>query len=203
MPRASTRPTKGKTRQTRRTKVQQEEDEVPEVYREMLADEEARNSQSAESNRPVKRRKVGERVATSVHAGTGHEASHGSEARKDDNRQLQTAYDYDASSDDESDIEWEDIDIQQVPSDSAPTPVSKEDEESLQITFGPGIKETKKIASRHKPLSGAEKKVRLDTHKAHLLCLLRHVQIRNRWCNDTELQVRQLAQGLLQNLTTL
>lgn len=190
MPRTSTRPSKGKTRQSRRTKAQEEDNEIPEVYRELLAEEESRNAQSTEIDRPVKRRKVGERSATSVGAGTEHQESHDSDGNKADSRQLQTAYDYDASSDDESDIEWEDIDLQQHPPNSTHTPVSKEDEESLQITFGPVAKEAKKVVPRHKPLSKAEKKMRLDIHKVHLLCLLRHVELRNRWCNDSELQVR-------------
>lgn len=190
MPRASTRPSKGKTRQSHRTKAREEDNEIPEVYREMLAEEDARNAQSAETDRPGKRRKVGERAATSGGAETDHQKPHDSEENKDDSRQLQTTYDYDASSDDESDIEWEDIDLQQQLSNSTHTPVSKEDEGSLQITFGPALKEAKKVVPRHKQLSKSEKKMRLDIHKIHLLCLLRHVELRNRWCNDSELQVR-------------
>lgn len=190
MRRSSTRPTKGKAPQRRR-RTQEDDNEVPEVYREMLADAEARTPQSMESDKPTKRRKVGERSATAtpVAVEPSRQEIHIPEDKKDDSRQPQTAYESDASSED-LDIEWEDIDLQQTPLDSTETPVSKESDEPLQITLGLGNKEKKKITPRHKPLSAAEKKLRLDTHKAHLLCLLRHVHLRNLWCNDSVIQVR-------------
>lgn len=189
MRRGATRPARGRNRQARRTNAQdKDENEVPEVYREMLAEAEARSGPSIESERSTKRRKVGERSAA-----IRETESPEIQILDDNNNEgghLQTAYDYDALSDDDSDIEWEDIDLQQAPSDSAQTPVSRPSEEPLQITFGPGSKETKKVVRRHKPLSAAQKKLRLDIHKAHVLCLLCHVDLRNRWCNDSGLQVR-------------
>ncbi|RJE18382.1 DNA repair protein [Aspergillus sclerotialis] len=187
MRRGATRPARGRNRQTRRTGAQDDghENEIPGVYREMLAEAEARSVPSIESERSTKRRRVGERSAY-IRETESPEIQVVED--KNEGGHLQTVYDYDAPSDDDSDIEWEDIDLQQVPSDTTQTPVSNPSEESLQITFGPGTKETKKVVRRHKPLSAAEKKLRLDIHKAHVLCLLRHVDLRNRWCNDSELQ---------------
>lgn len=155
----------------------------------MLAEAEARTPQPVESDRPAKRRKVGERTAASLRAETGYQEIQMVEAEKGDSRQPQTAYDLDAPSE-ESDIEWEDIDLQQTRLDSTEAHGPQEDDEPLQITFGIGDKEKKKITPRQKPLSAAEKKLRLDIHKVHLLCLLRHVHLRNLWCNDPLLQVR-------------
>ena len=194
MRRGGMRPARGRNRQTRRTKAEDDENEIPEVYREMLTESESRSGPSADSESPAKRRRVGERSVTSVRE-TRSPSIQVLEDNKNEGGQLQTAYDYDAPSDDDSDIEWEDIDLQQALPDSTQAPISgpAPSEESLQITFGPGTKETKKVVRRHKPLSSAEKKVRLDIHKVHVLCLLRHVDIRNRWCNDSELQVRFLS----------
>jgi xeroderma pigmentosum group C-complementing protein len=187
---ASTRPARGRIPQRRR-RTEEEDNEIPEVYREMLAEAESRSPQSAESEKPTKRRKVGERTAAPVGVGARRQEIQ-TKQDSDDSRQLQTAYESDASED--LDIEWEDIDLQQTSFDSEEAPgtiyASKADDEPLQITFGLGNKEKKKVAPRQKPLSAAEKKLRLDTHKAHLLCLLRHVHRRNIWCNDPELQVR-------------
>jgi len=43
-------------------------------------------------------------------------------------------------------------------------------------------------ADRRKAMSKEEKAQRVEVHKLHLLCLLAHVEIRNRWCNDAEVQ---------------
>lgn len=189
MRRTSRRTAKGKTPQGRHSKTQEDDNELPEIYREMLAEAEARDNQSKENNRPGKRRKVGERTATFVDLESTNQRTETLEDQNNDSRQLQTAYDSGASSDDELDIEWEDIDLPQTPLDSAGLPSSRAGDQSLQITFGLGNNEKKNITPRQKPLSAAEKKLRLDTHKTHLLCLLRHVHLRNLWCNDSELQV--------------
>lgn len=41
-------------------------------------------------------------------------------------------------------------------------------------------------ADRRKPISSKERERRVEIHKMHLLCLLSHVQRRNRWCSDPE-----------------
>lgn len=189
MRRTSRRSATSKNPPDRQPKPHEDDNEIPEVYREMLAEAEVRGHQSKESDRPIKRRKVGERTATFVDIESANQGTQISEDQGNDSRQPQTAYDSEAS-DDELDIEWEDIDLQQTPLDSTELPSSRAGDQSLEITFGLGNKQKKTITPRQKPLSAAEKKLRLDTHKTHLLCLLRHVHLRNRWCNDPGLQVR-------------
>lgn len=178
-----------RSRQSRR-RVQQEDDEIPEVYRGMLAEAEAREPSRPENDRPIKRRKLGELKAIPVesHPGEGQTIRPPSELNENVDRQLQTAYDSAAT--DESDMEWEEVEIQQAPSDVFQTAqVSKEGDETLQITLDPQNDKGKKMVSRRRPvISAVEKKLRLDVHKVHLLCLLSHVQLRNLYCNDEEVQ---------------
>lgn len=159
-------------------------DEIPEVYRGLLAEAEAREPQGLESGRPAKRRKVGER-ATPQPESAGQEV-HPPDTSEDVDRQIQTAYESTAS--DESDMEWEEVDIQQAPSNTNHS-VSYSADGPLQITLDQQKGNTKRIVTRRKPVTGAEKKLRLDVHRTHLLCLLAHVQIRNLWCNDDQVQV--------------
>ncbi|KAK2809522.1 hypothetical protein FQN50_003790 [Emmonsiellopsis sp. PD_5] len=177
-------------------------DELPLVYRDMLAEAEAGAGPSSSrtvDDRPAKRRRVGER---SVEAGTGmgmetdRESGEATSAILENDRPLQTVYDIDAS-DDESEMEWEDVEFAPVP---APASVGEmqpsgqrhdeASEESLQITLEKPEEEKGKqrATPRRKPVTGQEKKWRLDIHKMHLLSLLGHVQLRNLWCNDEEVQ---------------
>jgi xeroderma pigmentosum group C-complementing protein len=119
---------------------------------------------------------------------------------------VQTVYDIDAS--DESGMEWEDVELE--PSGAVSALESKQPtsfhtdadagEEPLRITLGEQVDKGKQKATsalRRKPVTGMEKKRRLDIHKVHLLCLLSHVQLRNSWCNDTDIQVGKSKLSLL------
>src|ERR1700753_872399 len=62
-------------------------------------------------------------------------------------------------------------------------------DEFLSITIGgPEAAETPIKRRMRRPATPAEKKIRLDTHKLHVLCLLLHYFGRNHWCNDVTLQ---------------
>lgn len=165
------------------TRKRQSDEDVPDVYQEMLDEAEARDPGQFNSERPIKRRKVGNMKALPVETEQKRP-----ETSKDNAQPVQTVYD--SSSEEESDIEWEDVEFQQ-PSDSllrGPA-ASRGGDEMLEITLEQEPDKRKKAVLKRKPLSAAEKKVRLDVHKAHVLCLLGHVHIRNLWCNDQEVQV--------------
>ncbi|KAK2875122.1 hypothetical protein FQN49_001767 [Arthroderma sp. PD_2] len=105
---------------------------------------------------------------------------------------LQTVYDLDAS-EEESEPEWEDVEVPEPSTSSvlpSMLPTGHDDgQEPLQITLGgEGYAEKTKATVRRKPITGAEKQLRLELHKVHILCLLGHVQLRNLWCNDEETQ---------------
>ncbi|KAJ5662092.1 uncharacterized protein N7477_009708 [Penicillium maclennaniae] len=185
------RPTRGRASRARQPKRETApKNSVPYVYQEMLEEAEARDPEQFHSDRPIKRRRVGDSRAFAVHSpepaqtGTVTDVGKGEESQA---RQLQTVYDLSESG--ESDIEWEDVDTQQqIPAPSSAAAVSQGSNETLQITLEQEPEKQKKPAQRRKPVTAAEKKIRMDVHKVHLLCLLAHVNLRNRWCNDELVQ---------------
>ncbi|KAJ5671868.1 hypothetical protein N7507_000995 [Penicillium longicatenatum] len=155
----------------------------------MLDEAEARDPEQFHLDRPTKRRRVGDTKAIPINTPALKQTGSVDYATPDkkDTQQVQTIYD--SSTEDESDIEWEDVDIQQPVQESPSTSaVSQGGDETLQIIFDKEPKPQKQTAPRRKPVTAAEKKLRLEIHKTHLLCLLAHVSLRNRWCNDHETQ---------------
>lgn len=157
----------------------QQADDISDVYQEMLEEAEARDPAQF-SDKPIKRRRVGDTRATPAAETTAKSSS----------PQVQTIYDSDES-EEESDVEWEDVDISQ-PAQEPPRDATNSfwGDETLQITLDQQSDPGKKRAPRRKPITAAEKRLRLDVHKVHVLCLLAHVDLRNRWCNDQQVQVR-------------
>ncbi|KAJ5089935.1 hypothetical protein N7532_008619 [Penicillium argentinense] len=175
---------KGASRRRRRSNSKAtEDDQIPEVYRQMLEEAEARDPGQFNADRPIKRRRVSHSDDPHLASSPLKSASGGPE--KDAGRKIQTVYD--SADSDESDVEWEDVDI------SHPTPgpsnvmLETALPENLEITLhAPELR--KKTVQKRQPVTAAERRIRLDIHKAHLLCLLGHIHIRNRWCNDEEVQ---------------
>ncbi|KAJ6188420.1 hypothetical protein N7519_003328 [Penicillium mononematosum] len=150
----------------------QTDDHTPDVYQELQTDKEAQGW--GYESYPV-----GLEASEQTHQGA--------EASKHSTQPVQTVYD--SSTSDESDVDWEDVELQQPPQSLLNKQfTSQGDDEMLQITLEQEPEKHKKAVQRRKPLNGAERKIRLDVHKCHVLCLLGHVQLRNMWCNDEELQ---------------
>ncbi|KAF7619780.1 putative DNA repair protein Rad4 [Aspergillus flavus] len=166
----------------------EQDDEVPEVYREMLAEAEARDPGNLENDRPIKKRKVqGQSLASPAPSQTTkQEDQHPSKQQENVNLQVQTVYD--SSSSDESEMEWEEVDILQAPAAPIQTAPAPGENETMQITLDPHQDQKRKVIRRRKPITATEREMRLHVHKAHLLCLLSHAQLRNLWCNDEEIQ---------------
>ena len=172
----------------RRTSTAENNDEVPQVYQQMLSEASpSASSLQVPDGRPPKRRRVGERGSMLP--------SSSEEVVQEEAKPIQTAYDLDAS--EESEVDWEDVDLEPAPSALASIAQTSRtdkaaDEGTLQITLGQQVeKDKKKVTGRRKPITALEKKWRLDIHKVHLLCLLGHVRLRNAWCNDVEVQVHK------------
>lgn len=163
------------------------DEEIPQVYRELLAEADARAADEPQPER--KRRRVGERAQDSDHV----QADSNTQASSSPNNiidltQTQTVYDLDVedSSEDESEMEWEEVIVQQPDTDIQHM-VHRGGDESLDITLEePTVRRT--LVRRRKPITGSEKKLRLEIHKVHVLCLLGHVYTRNLWCNDDDVQ---------------
>ncbi|OGM50491.1 putative DNA repair protein Rad4, partial [Aspergillus bombycis] len=175
----------------------EQDDEIPEVYQEMLAEAEARDPGRLENDRPIKKRKVqGQTLSSSAPSQiTKQGDQYPSKKQENVNPQVQTVYD--SSSDDESEMEWEEVDISQAPAAPIePAPVPGGENDTMQITLDPHQDQKRKVIRRRKPITAAEKEIRLHVHKAHLLCLLSHAQLRNLWCND------EYIQGFLKQMLT-
>ncbi|KAG0158244.1 hypothetical protein PDIDSM_5757 [Penicillium digitatum] len=165
----------------------QTDDHTPDVYQELLEEAEAKDPEQFALNRPIKRRKAGDMKAIPVGLGASEQTDQDTEANKHSTQSVQTVYD--SSTSEESDVDWEDVELQQPPLSLLNRRLASEgDNEMLQITLEQEPEKHKRAGQRRKPLNGAERKARLDVHKCHLLCLLGHVQLRNMWCNDEGLQ---------------
>jgi len=176
---------------------------VPDVYREMLA--EALPMQSEVPKRPLKRRRTGTRnVLTTVDdSAKSAEPDNGDDeddmefedvlgAQNQDYSEVsefeappktqQTTYrDSDEESGD-SDHEWEGVELDTLPQDNEPSG-------DLELTLKPKITPRRQKATpRRKVVSKAEKVLRLETHKMHVLCLLAYLDRRNEWCNDDDVK---------------
>jgi xeroderma pigmentosum group C-complementing protein len=175
---------------TGKRKDEDNEEEIPQVYRELLAEADARSAKEPLHDSPVKRRKVGDRGFATETVESGTEGQAVSESNTViDLTQGAPIYDLDAEdgSEDDSDMEWEEVLIQQ-PETRFQDNVTGTGDEALDITLEEPFTQRRTIMRRRKPVSGTEKKLRLDIHKNHVLCLLGHVYIRNLWCNDDEVQ---------------
>lgn len=197
VPQSPARSSRSRTSPTRHNKRPRQTDtHASDVYQEMLDEAEARYPEQFATGRPTKRRRVGDMKAVPVGVGPSEPIHPDPEADKHGTQPVQTIYD--SSTSEESEAEWEDVEFQQSPQSLLKAPTAFEgDDQMLQITLEQEPEQRKKAVQRRKPLTGAERKARLDVHKAHVLCLLGHVQLRNMWCNDEILQVRSGSLGIL------
>lgn len=167
-------------------------DRVPDVFREMLTET---TPSAVDEPPPLKKRKL-EKVtesaapqspAPSVAARTTVDTGdHGREY--EDTPRLQTIID--ESESDDSDMDWEDVNLDQDNADYLLQPLKvDQEEETLQIEVGNGDAMNKPARVRRKAATAAERATRLHIHKMHVLCLLYHSHIRNAWCNDNKIQV--------------
>ncbi|KAL4874487.1 hypothetical protein BJY04DRAFT_224996 [Aspergillus karnatakaensis] len=179
--------TRGAPRTRRSRRPVEDDDAIPEVYREMLAEAEARDSGPSDNDRPSKRFKpAGYRPTANNASVAERNTQDAGEEGESSTRKPQTVYNSPSESD-ESDMEWEEVDIHQPAAPGPASSLAAADDAPLQITLGQHADQKRKIV-RRKPITAAERKIRLDVHKTHLLCLLCHVQKRNLWCNDEEVQ---------------
>jgi xeroderma pigmentosum group C-complementing protein len=172
-------------------------DGVPAVFREMLEDV-TEVAESVEPSPSKRRRRAGE-TTISLNSSRSATAAVTSDSnkRQDDTKSseaikevpsLQTVVKRSDSSD-ESEVEWEEVELN-AGEQSHDKAMNPEPDEPLSITIG-GDEAPKQHQKRkaRRPLSLAEKKMRLDIHKVHIVFLLFHSFSRNHWCNDAQVQV--------------
>ena len=236
-PRKSTaRNGKGKSAATRRSARQHgsaKEDDVPDVYKDLLTEAFLENpDQFEQSSRPSKRRKVGNdeeldvrrnssrstiaqpeqshvnqtkttRSAQVLQSLSGTKADNSTELpvkQQDQERtyhesdkpitltriQPQTivADDYDDS--DDSDPEFEDVEINQDVSEVPDKP--RDDLRPLQLDLSAPQPGQSRSTPKRRPPTKTEREIRLDVHKTHVMMLIVAVAFRNEWSNDEQTQ---------------
>ncbi|ETN39108.1 uncharacterized protein HMPREF1541_05330 [Cyphellophora europaea CBS 101466] len=160
------------------------ESSIPDVYHEMLAEAEASGPPRA-SARPTKRRKLDEDPvnSTQLHVEPIEELAFALLPSEDEPAEPQHHQPviYDEFEDSDDDIEFEDVELA----------VSEEDEKPEQKVFTVDVSapvETPKRLPKRQIVSAAERRKRLEWHKAHLFLLLLSMWCRNRWCEDGDVQ---------------
>lgn len=172
------------------------------LYREMLEDAASSSPASfSEEGRVVKRRRIGGRVIVSG----GHDSEQSSVPAEDTDTdkglsekekcKQQTAYN---DSDDftGSDMDWEQVDLGKNPVGEDMEESDREDKPMDLVLDLKGSTSPRRSIRRRKASTAEEKRMRLEVHKTHLLCLLAHVHLRNHWCNDVEVQVKLFNGGI-------
>jgi xeroderma pigmentosum group C-complementing protein len=170
------------------------EDGVPEIYQDMLIEAAASSPPVVKGEgRAVKRRRLEE---PPPHAATPEPNITSLETPEDEEeliqgsvplfRAQQTIY-KDFASSDESDADFEDVDLEPELERSSDGDLDNKKPLQLDLSRPSGQTESP-AAQRRKPATTAEKRLRLDVHKWHLLCLLLHGHHRNRWCDNEEVQ---------------
>ncbi|KAI4264682.1 MAG: hypothetical protein L6R35_007287, partial [Caloplaca aegaea] len=105
-------------------------------------------------------------------------------------RQQQVPYEDDTSEDsEESNFAWEEVELAHEADQPILDPAESDSAQDLDLVLEDDRKQLRNQVStaRRKPLTALEKKMRLEVHKVHFLCLLYHVHLRNHWCNDQNL----------------
>ncbi|TAQ87521.1 hypothetical protein B7494_g4171 [Chlorociboria aeruginascens] len=185
---------KGKARATA-------QNDVANIYQDMLA--EALPVQSDIPERPLKRRRTGRKGRVAASSSVNKPSDISSDADEDIefedvlgpetsgkiasgsdfeplSKQQQTAY---RDSDEES--EDDDIDRETLKFESKP---HDEPTGDLELTLTRSNPQRLTVTPRRKVVTKVEKNLRLQVHKMHILCLLSHVDRRNEWCNDLDVQ---------------
>lgn len=185
---------------SRRTRSGAGRSDVPDVYRDMLAEVEVQpDAESPE--RPIKRRRPGQRsnerpqkpATTQIEKVPGIEEQDEDEDVKFEDVSLPVAAvqtierDTDEEEDDDNDdLAFENVDLSFLNIDKGLVEEAPKDLE-LDLSARTAVN-SRKAVDRRKPINKTEKDRRVEIHKTHLLCLLSHVSRRNRWCNDPTVQ---------------
>ena len=173
------------------------------AYREMLAEVASSPGQSDEDGRSVKKRRVAGRIITQTPQAQPSQQFPGSVQLKrdvdfddlfedvpDTQRPLQQVEQTESEDSADSDVNWEQVDLKQTDdSDIAGSEVADEPEGLDLVLQDEKQPASRPAADRRKPMTAAEKKLRLVVHKMNVSCLLAHVHVRNYWCNDNTVHV--------------
>lgn len=174
--------------------------EVPDIYREMLVDAVSSSpTKLGVEGKVVKKRRVRGRVVAQGHNDTSEQSDQASTIATNtdiDEAVLQhgsvrqqTAYTESEDSAD-SDIDWQDINLTHDPKLNDIQDHDGPEHSELDLVLGGDSNGTPtKLTLKRKPVTAAERRIRLEIHKMHVMSLLAHIHLRNHWCNDEEVHV--------------
>lgn len=106
-----------------------------------------------------------------------------SRKRKRENHQPRSIEYFD-SSDSGEEFDFENVDLEKVVQDRK---VTNDETSSSELTIKLQAQDETKTNRRY-PTTAIARKIRLEVHKLHLLCLMKHVSIRNMWCSGDEIR---------------
>ncbi|OHW95996.1 Rad4 transglutaminase-like domain-containing protein [Colletotrichum incanum] len=180
--------------------------DVPDVYQEMLAEAAADVGPSTSLEHPAKRlKRPGEKKFETAVAATKNLEAEGADDDNDEDEGMefedvtlppmtvQTTYrddDDDEEGEEEEDMDeigFEDVDFGAVQPDSEA--LREPNKLTLNLSEHSSIAtSTWKGTKKRQPITKEEKERRISIHRTHLLCLLLHCALRNRWCDDEQVQ---------------
>ena len=185
-------------------------DVVPDIYRDMLFDATSSSTtRTNEEGRAIKRRRVKGRIVTqsreelaTYHTNQSSDGAHDSELNEPfetNEPNLQQILQTESDDSEDSNIDWEQIELQ---NDGGAPSHEPHEPEDLNIVLGGGNSEQTSPrggAAKRRPITAEEKMLRLDIHKMHMCSSIAHVFLRNHWCNDGN--VHSVLKGLLTKKT--
>lgn len=192
------------------------EEEVPDVYRDMLKDvvdtsaKQPEEVSDSERSRPAKRRKSVGDSNNEAEPPSGGEKGKGvliedtedDVIENDNNENYMDSEEEPEESSDESEADWEEVDLSKqrpsliiIPSLHLLTASlaiinfteSPKDNQPLLLVLNQ--KEKQKAGLVRRTITAVDRRIRLEVHKMNILCLLIHVYQRSRWCNNSTVKV--------------
>ncbi|TQN72782.1 DNA repair protein RAD4 [Colletotrichum shisoi] len=192
-------------KRTRVTRSGAAKSDEPDVYQEMLAEATTDTGSSTLVEPPAKRlKRPGERkmeagiATTSMETGgVDEDEAQGIEFEDVTLPQatIQTMYrdsDDDDEKEEEDDDDDEELDFENIHfTTTQPESDARGEPQTLTLNLSEhsGTKAGfQNRTMKRKPITKEEKERRISTHRTHLLCLILHCALRNRWCNDEQAQ---------------
>lgn len=183
------------------TKCASSQADLPDIYADMLSEALSSPAQVSDEGKTIKKRRIAGRVAgesgdlkVDIQAEKLQDIEFTTDAEKETGTSFEQAKQqiFDESEDSEpSEGDWEDVDFAK-PIMYQEEPLGGDDsgDGGLNLVLETGGREAQRQTTlKRKPITQAEKQLRVDIHKMHLLCLLFHVHVRNHWCNNEKVHV--------------
>ena len=176
---------------------------VADVFQDLIAEAATISQASAsEDGRPIKKRRVGGRLVVSggpnelgdsrsQNGAVQGLVTPSEDVERESSSVRQTIYNESDGSEDSEDADWQDVTLA-ITAETAESmqrePLGDVQDLTLDLQADQIGLDTSST-NRRKPLTAAERKLRLEVHKMHVLTFLSHVHLRNHWCNDLDIQV--------------